>query len=524
MEAFCQPDITRGKILNVPAAKQIAFGVADTTGASNRECSISKRILPSAAAKPSLNPIAPADATHAMQAIICLAVAEPIELSSREMSSTTFAAISIMPSPSSPTVKKRSVFLIGGYEPKSSDAFFKRTRRELGRFCECWDVQAAMQDQSISSDGLVATAQIDADMQGDAVRTNVNFFVWNDIVLSDFRRPTLVRVAKYATTFADYLLTGTFFRIVASAWRFSLYFLYPAIALGVISLIAAGLGLGISSLGFTAAGGVAAVTAAAAWWGLLKLSGRRWYVMHLMDLWSFSRDYLYGRRPDAQQHIHSYAQAVVAQAQQGEDDEIILVGHSTGGALILDIAATALELLPSLGQSGPRITVLTVGSTALKIGLHPAADAFRAKVQRLVNAQSVNWIECQAMTDVVNFYKTDPAGAMKLTSPRHDSVPQVHLVRVRDMLQKEAYKRFRYNFFRVHYQFIMANTKQYAYDFFMMCCSQRYFAEQLGSSLRHHPTLVAQSLPTQPEKPSSQHENPLDGSRDSSLKHPSKAA
>ena len=32
------------------------------------------------------------------------------------------------------SVARRSVFLIGGYEPKSSDAFFKRTRRELARF------------------------------------------------------------------------------------------------------------------------------------------------------------------------------------------------------------------------------------------------------------------------------------------------------------------------------------------------------------------------------------------------------
>ena len=53
-----------------------------------------------------------------------------------------------------------------------------------------------------------------------------------------------------------------------------------------------------------------------------------------MDLWSFSRDHLRGLRPDAEQHIERFARAVVEQARRGEDDEIVLVGHSTGGALI----------------------------------------------------------------------------------------------------------------------------------------------------------------------------------------------
>ena len=157
------------------------------------------------------------------------------------------------------------------------------------------------------------------------------------------------------------------------------------------------------------------------------------------------------------------------------------------GALILEIAAHALALEPRIGQHGPRVTVLTVGSTALKIGLHPAAHTFRRRVQSLVDAPAIQWIECQAHTDVINFYKTDPVAAMDLQSQRSDAFPQVHVVRVRDMLQPEAYKRFKFNLFRVHYQFIMANTRRYAYDFFMMCCGEQLFAEMLGDSLRYRP-------------------------------------
>ncbi len=400
--------------------------------------------------------------------------------------------------PNSPAaVHRRSVFLIGGYEPKSSDAFFKRTKRELTRFCQTWEVQAQMSEQSLSPNGLVATAQVEADMHGECVHTDINFFVWNDIVLRDFARPTIVRVASYLVTFFDYLLTGTFFRILRQAWRFSLYFLYPALMLMLFVLLGSLVG---SAVGMVLHGGLfeRVSISGSAWlscgagiatvWGLLKWSGRRWFVLHLMDLWSFSRNHLRGLRPDAEAHIACFAHAVVEQAHRGVDDEIVLVGHSTGGALILEIAASALAREPQLGQTGPRFTVLTVGSTALKIGLHPAAKRFRERVQSLVDAPAVNWVECQAHTDVINFYKTDPVAAMHLDCKRPEAFPQVHVVRVRDMLQPEIYKRFKFNLFRVHYQFIMANTKRYAYDFFMMCCGERLFTDMLGDSLRYTPS------------------------------------
>jgi pimeloyl-ACP methyl ester carboxylesterase len=381
-------------------------------------------------------------------------------------------------------VRNRSVFLIGGYEPKSSDAFFKRTRREIGRFCETWQVDADLGDELVSDDGLLATGHVSAAMPEGQVDTDINFFVWNDIVLSDFSKPTIVRVAKYLLTFCDYLVTGTFFRIVKQAWRFSLYFLYPFIALSLITCLAIAIGFGVSQIPVSGSALVGALIAVAAWYGMLKYSGRRWFVLHLMDLWSFSRGYLREKRHDAREHVDRYAQAVVDRYLSGKDDEIVLVGHSTGGALILDIASTAISKCPSLGADKAKVTVLTVGSTALKIGLHPAAAEFRKRVQRIVDTPSVDWIECQAMTDVINFYKTDPVKAMQLPSQRQESFPKVHVVRIRDMLQPEIYKKFRYNFFRVHYQFIMANTRQYAYDFFMMCCGERPFSEKLGKTLR----------------------------------------
>ena len=43
-------------------------------------------------------------------------------------------------------------------------------------------------------------------------------------------------------------------------------------------------------------------------------------------------------------------------------------------------------------------------------------------------------------------------------------------LRLRDMLADDFVNRNRINFFRLHYQFIMANDHRAAYDYFMLVC------------------------------------------------------
>lgn len=43
-------------------------------------------------------------------------------------------------------------------------------------------------------------------------------------------------------------------------------------------------------------------------------------------------------------------------------------------------------------------------------------------------------------------------------------------VRFRDVVSAEFYPRLRWNFFRMHYQFVMANDQRAPYDYFMFVC------------------------------------------------------
>ncbi|MBN8935647.1 MAG: hypothetical protein J0I13_04930, partial [Rhizobiales bacterium] len=48
--------------------------------------------------------------------------------------------------------------------------------------------------------------------------------------------------------------------------------------------------------------------------------------------------------------------------------------------------------------------------------------------------------------------------------------PVIWLVRLRDMLAPEFYNKLRWNLFRMHYQFIMANDMRAPYEYMMLVC------------------------------------------------------
>jgi len=379
------------------------------------------------------------------------------------------------------SVQRRAVFFVGGYDPKSPEAFFERLRREIARFDALWDLKSEVSAVSVSQDDEVGQVTIETAGKSPAwsVTTDFHFLVLDKIVLADFARPLPVRLGKYLAAFADFVISGTALRIFANAWRFGLYFLFPFVMILLFAM------LGYLSARLTApwigwAGWLVGLAVFAAAQAIL---GKRWPVNHLMDLWSFSVNFIRGRRPDAEALVQRFSETITQRVAAGQYDEVILVGHSTGGVLMLDFAARCLALDPQFSSRARHVSLLTLGSTALKAGYHPAAKGFREGVQKLVDDEKLEWVEIQCLTDVINLYKTDPVAEMKLRREPGRAFPLIRQVRVKDMLQTETYKRIKRNFFRVHYQYIFGNTKPYWFDFFQVCCGPTPLLERTEQSI-----------------------------------------
>ena len=80
----------------------------------------------------------------------------------------------------------------------------------------------------------------------------------------------------------------------------------------------------------------------------------------------------------------------------------------------------------------------------------------------------------------MNFFLFDPVAAhgIRLVAPRRN--PKIVSVRFREIIKPEHYKLFRWQFFRVHFQFVMANERPHAYDFFMIVCGPVPLRERMA--------------------------------------------
>lgn len=382
-------------------------------------------------------------------------------------------------------VKRRAVFFIGGFDPKSADQFFARMSRENERFKEVWETAVeAGPLQSLQDDTTLVQYHTKANGPSPTwtVVTDFNFLTLDDVVLTEFNRPLPARFWRYGVTFWNYFLSGTAFSFIRHAWRFFLYFAYPAAMIAFAFAISLLLAFAISNSGVPFHNLAGVIAFIASFCGLVKFGGNRYHVLHLMDLWSFSRDYLFQENETIKSKLSRFSNHIVTADQSGDFDEILLIGHSTGGALILDAAGQAAEKDAQFGSRNADTVVLTVGSTALKVGLHPAASWFRKRTRNLFKNHAVGWVEYQCMSDIINFYSTKPAELMGFA----DDIQRPFLkrrIKLKEMVKPDVYKRLRENFFRIHYQFVYGNNYKYHYDFPAICFGPAYVTERIKNPL-----------------------------------------
>jgi hypothetical protein len=197
---------------------------------------------------------------------------------------------------------------------------------------------------------------------------------------------------------------------------------------------------------------------------------------YLLDDWIFADELVHRSRAGLDQRIDRFARELAERARERAYDEVVVSGQSLGGALMMEIVDRALKLDPALGKHGPVLWLMSTGSSLLKIALHPKAEWIRAATSRVADASSVNWVEYQAIVDVISFYKTDPVVEMGLADRER---PIVQQVKIRRMLEPATYKRFWGNFFRLHRQFGMGNELRYFYDYFQICCGPAPLARRV---------------------------------------------
>jgi hypothetical protein len=377
-------------------------------------------------------------------------------------------------------VDHRHVIYVQGYDPRGLSQYYRLFRTELRKFGRLYDLATTVSRPKRPPDGEFshesASWRIETTGDGWQTRTDYEFLRWEDLIHRDLAWPIWKTLAYAIAIYWRLVFSGTMGRFWSAHWRFATFISYPHLLLLNEAIwcaaLAWGVGWGLQWLGIH---GVVVVLASAAVFiaalgTLLKTTEHLSYLLYLMSDTIFTWEFSHGQRPEWDARIDRFAAHLVQVAQSSPAQEIVIVGHSSGSFLGSEILARALKLDPELGRHGPRIVLLTLGGNMPIVGFHRAATGFRDNLHRLAVEPSIDWIDCQSRKDVMNFFPFDPVAGHGIDAGPKRRNPIIVPVRFREIIKPEHYDRFRWKFFRVHFQFVMANERPYAYDFYMIVC------------------------------------------------------
>ena len=362
-------------------------------------------------------------------------------------------------------VSRRLVFHVAGYDPMSAETAHHRFTRELARFCSTWGVVAEAGPLAVSED--VASWRVATSGRDWSVTSEVRWLRWEDVMARLDRLSTPRRIALGLAAFADFVAGGALWSYARHNWRYALFFLYPVLLLVLFAVSGVLAGRIVSGLtGWTWLGLALGVCVFA---GLLQWARRGMRLDHLFDDWIFAREWIRDPDPVLTARLDRIAADVVAASRSGEVDEVLLIGHSLGAVLAVEIVDRALARDPALGGTGTAVSLATVGSSVPKLGFHRAARHLREVLGRVGAAPNLCWVDYQAYADVMNFHKLHPVRGLGAG----ERGPLVRLVPIRKVLNPDYYRRIRTNLLRVHNQFVSGNDVRSIYDYFMLICGPR---------------------------------------------------
>src|SRR5882762_1216901 len=359
-------------------------------------------------------------------------------------------------------------------------------RTELRKFSRLYQLQAVISRPKVAPDDEIASWSIDTTASDWQTRTAYDFLRFEDFIQQDLASPIWRTVFSAVWIYWRLVFAGTIARFGKANWRFATFITYPHLMLLLEAACAGAIAFvfekGLNALGIPDIFSIAIATAifVALLWTVLKYTENATYVLYLLcdTIWTW--EFSHRERPEWDQRIDRFAQHLVKVARATDAEEIVIVGHSSGSFLSTEMLARALKLDPALGRHGPRIVLLTIGGNFPIVGYHTVSKEFREHLRMLAVEPSIDWIDCQARKDVMNFFPFDPIAGHDIDVGSNRRNPRIVVVRFRDIIDPAHYNVFRWKFFRVHFQFVMANERPHAYDFFMIVCGPIPLTERMA--------------------------------------------
>ena len=368
-------------------------------------------------------------------------------------------------------VRRRRVFYVPGYDPFPPRRYRALYRKEGAEQAAILGYTFDMRAEAPGSSGYGWVAE--TEIAGQRTEARLKVLVWSDLVQASMQRGVASTYLLMLRTLWIFFSTGALWAMIrlrpgpmlAGLWLVAILTGQLLLALGLGALVWAGLAAllpgGIGHL----AGAVAAAALAAALLSLFRRFDARLKAYYLLYDFAQVAAHRGAYAPDLAARMEGFVDEVAEALTDGAADEVLIVGHSSGAALAVSLAA-AVERR-GLPEGGARLALLTLGQAIPMQGFLPDATRLRTDLRQMAGSKTTTWVDVSARGDGVCFWLCDPAAVCGV-APKGHRWPLVISAAFSQSLKPETWRKIRWRFFRLHIQYLAAFDRPRDYDYFQI--------------------------------------------------------
>lgn len=383
-------------------------------------------------------------------------------------------------------VRQRRVLYIPGFDPVPARKYRERYRKQAAE-------QAAISGYEIELGVQQVTGpfgwHVKSNIGGAITHTDIEVLVWSDIVKTSMAHGIAATYWQLLRTAWAYIGSGALFRLFRLRKGPVIAALYPVIFLLGQLLIACLAGAAVAAMiswTGTQVFDVALtyfglVMGALTVWGILAVFKRydgKVLAYYLMHDYAFTARYGGANPPALDARLDDFKTRVI-EAMASNADEVLLVGHSSGAHLAVNVLADLIRQ-KRLPVNGPALAFLSLGQVVPMASFLPKAKKLRRDLQFLCQRSEVTWVDVTAPGDGCAFALCDPVAVSGVAPDTGKRWPLVLSAAFTQTLSPEKWKALRWRLFELHFQYLNAFDRPGAYDYFQITAGPQTLASRFA--------------------------------------------
>lgn len=369
---------------------------------------------------------------------------------------------------------ERDVFYIAGYDPRSYKYYYTLFKKELNLYKNSSKISVSKSNTNKEFPFWEILAP--------DTKTCYTFLAWNDIVKKNWAENFKDNLKDTFTFFRVYVITGLFIKFGKESIHqlitgfypffyvlFSLFFSFTlgflvfifikahvfwvlAIILGALVLI------GVNQILFK--------------WG------KKLAVFWIARICSFCANWHKIKRGDLEQRVEKFSQSIfntLKAHQSTKDYELILLSHSVGTILCIEVLAQVLSLCKKNNLDFSRFKIITLGECIPLVSYQKKSLEFRKNLE-FISRFDLKWYDYTSIIDGACFPQVD---FFTTSGIKEGFRPKFYSPRFHTLYEKEHYKKIKKNKYKAHFLYLMCSKIRGKYDFFNFVADERCLEEKI---------------------------------------------